>query len=114
MQTAWRETKNEDIAAGIIGHIRRLALGAPLVPYSERVDRAVLRIKKAHTLTDPQRKWLDRIAEQMKIATVVDRASLDRGQFQTVGGFARLDRIFDGKLEALLGELADEVWRDAG
>ncbi len=114
LATAWQEAKNEDIAAGIIGHIRRLALGSPLLPYPERVDRAVGRIKKAYSLTEPQRKWLDRIAEQVKVETVVDRASLDRGQFQAQGGFARLNKIFDGKLEALLGELADEVWRDAG
>jgi type I restriction enzyme R subunit len=44
----------------------------------------------------------------------VDRASLDTGQFQTDGGFTRLNKVFDGKLETLLGELADEVWRDAG
>ncbi|MFO0589038.1 MAG: type I restriction-modification system endonuclease [Polyangiaceae bacterium] len=114
LQTAWKDAKNEDIAATIIGHIRRLALGSPLMPYSERVTRAVQRIAKARKLTEPQRKWLDRIAEQLKIETVVDRAALDRGQFQAQGGFARLDRIFDGKLTELLGDLAEEVWRDAG
>jgi type I restriction enzyme R subunit len=56
-------------------------------------------------------RWL---AEQVKIETVVDRASLDRGQFPAQGGFARLNNVFDGKLENLLGELADEVWKDAG
>jgi hypothetical protein len=25
-----------------------------------------------------------------------------------------LNKVFDGQLEALLGELADEVWKDAG
>lgn len=114
LQVAWRDAKNEEIAAGVIGHIRRLALGSPLVPYAERVDRAVKRLLKAHKLTEPQRRWLDRIAEQVKVETVVDRASLDRGQFQAQGGFARLNKIFDGRLESLLGELADEVWRDAG
>jgi type I restriction enzyme R subunit len=111
LQTAWRESKNEDIAATIIGYIRQLALGSPLVPYA---DRVVQRLRKAHKFTEPQSKWLERIAEQVKIETVVDRASLDRGQFQAQGGFARLNKVFDGKLEGLLGELADEVWKDAG
>jgi type I restriction enzyme R subunit len=44
----------------------------------------------------------------------VDRASLDGGQFKADGGFARLNKVFDGQLESLLGELADEVWKDAG
>jgi type I restriction enzyme R subunit len=114
LQTAWRESKNEDIAATIIGYIRQLAVGSPLVPYGERVERAVQRVRKAHKLTEPQSKWLDRIAEQVKVETVVDRASLDRGQFQTQGGFTRLNKVFDGTLESLLGELAEEVWKDAG
>ena len=114
VQTAWREQKNEDIAATIVGYIRQLALGSPLMPYSERVDRAVQRLRKAHNFTDPPSKWLDRIAKQVKLETVVDRASFDAGQFKADGGFARLNKVFDGKLETILGELADEVWKDAG
>jgi len=114
VRTAWRDQKNEDIAATIVGYIRQLALGSPLVPYTERVDRAVQRIRKAHRFTDPQNKWLDRIATQVKHETVVDKASLDMGQFKADGGFARLNKVFDGKLETLLGELADEVWKDVG
>ena len=114
VQTAWREQKNEDIAATIVGYIRQLALGSPLAPYAERVDRAVARLRKANKLTDPQSKWLDRIAKQVKLETVVDRTSLDAGQFKADGGFARLNKVFDGKLETLLGELAEEVWKDAG
>lgn len=114
LQTAWREQKNEDIAATIVGYIRQLALGSPLIPYAERVDRAVARLRKARSFTAPQTKWLDRIAKQVKLETVVDRASLDAGQFQADGGFARLNKVFDGTLEAVLGDLADEVWRDAG
>jgi len=114
VQTAWRDQKNEDVAATIVGYIRQLALGSPLLPYDERVDRATQRLRKAHRFTDPQSKWLDRIAKQVKLETVVDRASLDAGQFKTDGGFARLNKVFDGQLESLLGELADEVWKDAG
>jgi type I restriction enzyme R subunit len=114
VQTAWREQKNEDIAASIIGYIRQLSLGTPLQSYAVRVDRAVQHLRKRHKLTDPQVKWLDRIAKQVKLQTVVDRASLDEGQFEAEGGFARLNKVFDGKLETLLGELADEVWKDAG
>lgn len=114
LQVAWKDQKNEDIAATIVGHIRQLALGSPLVPYAERVDRAVAALKKSRKFTDPQAKWLERIAKQMKLETVVDHATLDAGQFKSDGGFARLNKVFDGTLEALLGDLADEVWRDAG
>jgi type I restriction enzyme R subunit len=112
VQSAWREQKNEDIAATIVGYIRQLALGSPLLPYAERVDRAVQRLRKAHQFTDPQSKWLDRIAKQVKLETVVDPASLDTGQFKADGGFARLNKVFDGQLQALLAELAEQVWTD--
>lgn len=114
VQTAWREQKNEDVAATIIGYVRRLALGSPLVPYNERVDRAVARLKAAHKFTAPQVTWLQRIADQLKVEVVVDRDSLDRGAFKSHGGFAAMNKRFDGKLETLLGELTDEVWKDAG
>ena len=96
-----------------MGYIRQLALGSPLVPYGERVDRAVQRLRKAHKFTGMQVTWLERIAKQVKLETVVDRASLDEGRFKTDGGFARLNKAFDGQLEALLAELAEEVWKDA-
>jgi type I restriction enzyme R subunit len=113
VQSAWRDQKNEDIAATIVGYIRQLALGSPLMPYADRVDRAVQRLRKARQFTDPQSKWLDRIAKQVKLETVVDPASLDSGRFKTDGGFARLNKVFDGELESILGELAEEVWKDA-
>jgi type I restriction enzyme, R subunit len=113
LQTAWREQKNEDIAASIIGYIRQLALGSPLLPYAERVDHAIRRIRKARPFTEAQAKWLDRIAKQLKIGTVVDRAALDSESFKADGGFTRLNKIFDGTLDTLLGDLADEIWSDA-
>ncbi|MFM9709707.1 type I restriction-modification enzyme R subunit C-terminal domain-containing protein, partial [Streptomyces galilaeus] len=32
LRTAWRDTRNEDVAASIVGFIRQGALGSPLVP----------------------------------------------------------------------------------
>lgn len=112
LRTAWRESKNEDLAASIIGYIRQMALGAPLVSYEERVDDAMKRILKSRSWTNPQRKWLDRIASQLKEETIVDREALDRGQFKSHGGFARLNKVFDGELEKLLGDIQDEVWKE--
>jgi type I restriction enzyme R subunit len=41
LATAWRELTNQDIAARIVGYIRQAAIGDALVPYAERVDRAL-------------------------------------------------------------------------
>ena len=44
LREAWREARNQDIAATIIGFIRNQALGSPLMPYRERVQNALQRI----------------------------------------------------------------------
>lgn len=114
LQTAWRETTNQDIAASIIGFIRRAALGDALVPYQQRVDRALAEILASRPWTAPQRQWLQRIGQQLRVETVVDREALDRGQFKSQGGFNRINKVFDGKLEAVLGDLHEALWQAAG
>ncbi|WAS06276.1 type I restriction-modification system endonuclease [Gloeomargaritales cyanobacterium VI4D9] len=111
LRRAWQETQNEDIAASIVGFIRQAALGDPLVPYEERVRNAMKRILAKRAWTEPQRKWLQRIGEQVVRELVVDRSVLDQEPFQKDGGFNRLNRIFDGQLEAILGEINEELWR---
>ena len=113
VRIAWRETTNEDIAASIIGFIRRLALGSPLVPYQDRVAGAMKQILSSRAWTGPQRKWLERIGKQLSVETIVDREALDRGQFKSKGGFQRINKVFDGKLEQVLGEINDQLWKDA-
>jgi len=112
LKTAWRELKNEDIAASILGYVRQRALGEPLRPYAERVDHALALIEKSRPWTKPQRDWLRRIANQIKREEIVDRPSLDAGIFEEAGGFARLDKLFEGRLAATLGDLQDAVWQD--
>ncbi len=113
LRTAWRETTNVDVAASIIGFIRRAALGEALVPYSERVERALKSVLASRPWSDPQRKWLERIGQQLQAEIVVDREALDRGQFKTQGGFTRINKVFDGKLEAVLGDLHEALWKTA-
>ncbi|MGK4008930.1 type I restriction-modification system endonuclease [Sorangium sp. So ce1036] len=115
LQVAWRERSNADIAASIIGYIRQAALGDALVPYDERVDRALKKIAASRSWTAPQRDWLRRIGAQLKKEKVVDRQTLDEGEaFRSHGGFKSLDRVFGGGLEQLLGDLREEIWKDAG
>ncbi|TNF23867.1 MAG: type I restriction-modification system endonuclease [Deltaproteobacteria bacterium] len=114
LRTAWSQVSNQDVAASIVGFIRQQALGSPLVPYAERVDRALRRLLASQPFTPPQRQWLERIGQQMTVETIVDRDALDRGQFKADGGFRRLDRVFEGDLERLLDTLREAVWQDAG
>ena len=112
LRSAWKDTTNVEITANIIGFIRQKALGCPLVPYAERVERAKNKILAARNWTPPQRKWLETIAKQMMKETVVDRAALDQGRFKDKGGFQRLNKIFEGKMEAILADLLEATWDD--
>lgn len=114
LKSAFRDVTNQDIAAGIIGYVRRQALGDPLVPYAERVSKAVDRILARQPWTDVQRKWLKRIGQQLEKELVMDRDAFDREQFREQGGgFDRLNRVFDGKLLEIAGDLQDAVWRES-
>jgi type I restriction enzyme, R subunit len=113
LRRAWADTKNEDIAASIVGFVRQAAIGDALIPYHERVQGAVRRILASRQWTEIQKRWLKRIGEQLEREIVVDRSALDEEPFRADGGFARLNKIFDGNMEAILGSIQEEVWRAA-
>lgn len=113
LRQAWKQAKNEDIAASIIGFVRQAALKEPLMPYEQRVERALSTILKSRAWTDPQRQWLKRIGDQLMKEIVVDRQALDDTPFKEHGGFNRLNRQFNGELESILSQIGEELWRAA-
>lgn len=117
LETAWREMTNQDMAARIVGFIRQAALGDALIPYDQRVDAGLARLLASHKWTTPQREWLKKIAAQTKANVLVDREALDDPDLlfrQQGGGFARLNRIFDGKLADVLDEFNEALWTADG
>jgi type I restriction enzyme R subunit len=110
LRRAWSDAKNEDIAASIIGFVRQAALGDALIPFDLRVRAAMQRILAARPWTEVQKKWLKRIEEQLTHEIIVDRGALDEDPFSKDGGFARLNKIFGGRLESVLADINDEVW----
>jgi type I restriction enzyme R subunit len=111
LRKAWSETKNEDIAASIVGFIRQAALGDALTPMETLVEKAMRRILAKQPWTDVQRRWLRRIGDQLTREVVVDRSSLDEEPFRADGGFNRLNKIFEGQLETVLGDISEELWK---
>jgi len=114
IRRAWADAKNEDIAASIIGYIRQAAIGDALVPYADRVRRAVDGILRKGNWTDVQRKWIERIGRQLELEIVVDRAAFDAEPFAALGGWSRVDRVFNGELEAVVRDLNESIWKEAG
>lgn len=116
LATAWREKTNQEIAARIVGFIRQAAIGDPLLPYEQRVDGALRKILATRDWSRPQRDWLSRIAAQTKANGIVDRAALEDRELifsREGGGFERLDRLFEGKLEEVLGTFNEALWQPA-
>jgi len=113
LRSAWRDVKNEDIAATIIGFIRQRALGSPLVPYDERVSRALKRLLASRQWTAAEKKWLDRIGEQLKKEVVLDTEAFSKGAFANQGGYKAVDKALGGRLAEILDQLRDGIWEDA-
>jgi type I restriction enzyme R subunit len=110
LQTAWREWKNEDIAADIISFVRRQALGDPLISHEDRIRRAMKKISGMQTWTKMQQQWLERIERQLLKESIIERVDFDRGAFRDHGGFARIDKIFQGHLMDVLGEINSALY----
>lgn len=109
LQAAWRNKSNQTIAASIIGFIRQAAIGEALVPFEQRVAKAMQRIHNLVAWTPVQRKWLDRLAAQLTHEVVVDRTYINSA-FAHDGGAKRLDKTLGNQLDVVLTGLADHLW----
>lgn len=112
LQSAWRSTTNQDIAASIIGHIRRAALGEALLPFEQRVANAMQRIYGLANWTQVQRNWLNRLAKQFTHEVVLDQQFVNQ-RFNADGGAKRLDTMLGGQLDQVLGTFAEALWSQA-
>lgn len=109
LQAAWRSQTNRDITAGIVAHIRRAALGEALIPFDERVKRALEKIDALHPWTTPQRNFLRQLGKSLIHDTLVDRDYLNLN-FPDKGGAKGIDRLMGGQLDQVMGELNDKLW----
>jgi len=91
--------------ADIISMVRHAALNEPLLDAPERVDRALLRFREGKTFTPEQEEWLELIRDHLVENLVVDEADFRLIPFSRHGGWNNANRVFDGKLKALLEEI---------
>lgn len=110
LRSAWRKKTNQDIASSLVGHIRRAALGEPLVPFETRVNQAMQNIYASQDWTTLQRKWLDRLAKQLQYETVVDKQFINE-RFSSAGGVKQFDKILQDRLDSVLEQVNEELWR---
>lgn len=108
LQTAWRDTKNEDIAADIIGFIRQQALGDPLIDHEERIKKAMKKIYSMKSWPKVQKSWLERIEKQLLKESVLGpdpEQAFNVEPFKSRGGYKRLNKIFDGQLDEIVRKI---------
>lgn len=111
LDTAWRSKTNQNIAASIIGYIRQAALGEALIPFEDRINRAMQTIYRSRNWTSVQREWLDRLAKQLKYELIINRDVINSlPAFTTQGGAKRIDRILDNQLDTIIEELNNHLW----
>jgi type I restriction enzyme R subunit len=110
LNTAWKNAKNEDIAADIISFIRTLALDTDLVSHEQRIENAINKIKMLKPWNKIQQKWLNKFQDQLLAETVLTKEDLDKAPFSNEGGFTRLNKIFDNELENILVVLNDNLY----
>ncbi|MFK4167301.1 type I restriction-modification system endonuclease [Paenibacillus lautus] len=104
LQTAWKQAKNEEIAADIISFIRQAALDEALIPHETRIKKAMQRVYSLHDWTPRQKKWLERIEKQLLQVPVLAPTPQDafsEEPFRSQGGYVTLKREF--------GDLIDNV-----
>lgn len=109
LRSAVRNQSNQDIAASIIGHIRRAALGEPLKPYEQRVAEAMDKLLTQHDWNPNQRKWLGKLAKQLSKEVILDRDTVNQLPVFT-GGAKQLDKVLDAQLDSVLDELNEAMW----
>ena len=112
LQSAWRNKTNQDIAASIIGHIRRAALNEGLISFDARVQKAMEKIYQLHSWTMPQRRWLERLATQLSHEVILDTAFIN-ARFAEQGGVNQINRQLNNQLDEILSELSEALWQAA-
>ena len=109
LNTAWRNQTNQEIAASIIGHIRRAALGEALIPFEQRVHHAMEGIYQQQAWSKVQKQWLDRLAKQLVHEVVVDSQFINN-RFAEKGGITRFNKVLNNQLDDVLEELREHLW----
>ncbi|MEH7294571.1 type I restriction-modification system endonuclease, partial [Priestia megaterium] len=95
LRNAWKQAKNEEIAADIISFIRQAALGEALVDHETRVKNAMKKVYTMHDWTPRQKKWLQRIETQLlKFAVLAPtpEEAFSEEPFKSQGGYTRLKK----------------------
>ncbi|MBK8506711.1 MAG: type I restriction-modification system endonuclease [Saprospiraceae bacterium] len=112
LNIAWKETKNEDIAADIITYIRTLAMGSALISHENRIRNAMQKVRNLKTWNLVQQRWIDRFEMQLMQETILQKQNMDEDPFLDAGGFTRLNKIFNDQLEQVIDLINENLYQE--
>jgi type I restriction enzyme R subunit len=113
LQTAWKQTKNEEIAADIISFIRQAALGEVLVSHELRIKQAMQKVHSLHDWTPRQKKWLERIEKQLlqvPVLAPIPKDAFTEEPFRSSGGYNMLKREFGDLIDKIVYTINDNLY----
>ena len=115
LNMAVSQMTNEEIAADIISLIRRYAIGSTLISHEARIRQAVDKLKKAYKFSKQELNWIARMEKYLMEESVLNIAVFDEdGRFKAQGGFAKINKVFGGKVESIILELNEYLYDDGG
>ena len=101
-----RRAYNKELA-DIISIIRHAATGSELLTAEQRVTKAMMKVKSDRTFTDEQEKWLELIRRHLLQNLLMEKEDVDSMPifFQEGASWGKLNKEFDGELEAIIHEI---------
>jgi type I restriction enzyme R subunit len=112
LNSAWKDSRNENIAADIISYIRTLAIGSHLVSLEERITLAIDKVREMKQWNKIQLKWINRFEMQLLKETIIRKEDLDKAPFNEAGGFKRLNLMFENNLTEVLDTINHNLYSE--
>lgn len=115
LNSARSSITGEEAVYDLIAFIRNQALGSNMITHEQRVRDAIAKLKKSHSFTQVQKKWLDRIENTLiNEDQVLNKEMFNSGSFLSNGGFKRIDKAFGEQLNSYIAELNSYMYDDGG
>lgn len=113
LSSAVSEMNNTEITADIISLVRRYAIGSPLHTHDQRIDFALSKIQIEYQPSKIEQTWLGRIRDYLTNEELITRDTFDEDvRFRSQGGFARIDKAFRGRLEAVVEDINTYMYEE--
>jgi type I restriction enzyme R subunit len=102
LNAAWKDAKNEEIAADIISFIRTMAIGDNLLSHEERIKRAFKKVRGAKQWNAIQKRWLERFERQLLKENILTTEDFEYEPFRSDGGYKVINKYFNNELDKVL------------